>query len=79
MRDECYIHWIPRAPIEWEYKYIMFLFLPLSFLSSVDSLNASTESSGLLHVQMNMTGDGYSMYWFKPIEIHSIWFWYLYT
>ena len=30
-------------------------------------------------VQMNMIGDGYAMYWFKLIEIHSTRFWYLYT
>ena len=33
----------------------------------------------LKYVQMNMIGDGYAMYWFKLIEIHSTWFWYLYT
>ena len=33
----------------------------------------------LKYVQMNMIGDGYAMYWFKPIEIHSTQFWYLYT
>ena len=28
---------------------------------------------------MNKIGGGYAMYWFKPIEIHSKWLWYLYT